>query len=46
MGVVWGEGMADQRSPTSGAGFRAYIQRLMRAVRRRLFAHGDHADEE
>ncbi len=41
MGVIWGEGMADQRHRTSGAGIFAYFERLIRAVRRRLFARGD-----
>ena len=39
VGVIWGEGMADHRSPTRGAGIRNYIDRLLRAVWHRLFAH-------
>ena len=37
MGVIWGEGMADHRRPASHAGVHAYIERLLRTVRRWLF---------
>ncbi len=38
MGVIWGEGMADHRSPSRGAGIRNWIERFIREVWNRLFA--------
>jgi hypothetical protein len=39
VGVIWGEGMADHRSPTRSAGVRSWIERFIREIWNRLFAH-------
>jgi hypothetical protein len=41
VGVIWGEGLADHRSPASGAGIRDWIGRFLRAAWHRLFVHQD-----
>lgn len=39
MGVVWGEGVPDQRGPATGAGISGWVERLIRAVWQRLFLY-------
>jgi hypothetical protein len=41
VGVIWGEGMADHRRPVSRTGFHAYLERMLRTVRRWLFMNED-----
>ena len=45
MGVVWGEGeaAANQRGPAVGVDIPNWIERLVRALWRRLFVHGGEA---
>jgi hypothetical protein len=45
VGVVWGEGegAANQRGPAVGVDIPNWIERLVRAVWRRLFVHGGEA---
>jgi hypothetical protein len=45
VGVVWGEGegAANQRGPAAGVAIPDWIERLFRAVWRRLFVHGGEA---
>jgi hypothetical protein len=43
VGVVWGEGVPNQRGPASGAGISGWVERLIRAVWERLFMHGGDA---
>ena len=45
MGVVWGEGegAANQRGTAAGVDIPDWIERLVRAVWRRLFMHGGEA---
>lgn len=37
MGVVWGEGVPNQRGPATGAGISHWVDRLIRVVWERLF---------
>ncbi len=45
VGVVWGEGegAANQGGPAAGVAIPDWIERLVRAVWRRLFVHGGEA---
>jgi hypothetical protein len=45
VGVIWGEGMADHRSSTTGAGIRHRIERFMRALWDRLSAYARTTEE-
>jgi len=40
VGVVWGEGVSNQRAPATGAGISGWVERLIRAVWQRFFMHG------
>jgi hypothetical protein len=43
VGVVWGEGgdgMTNQGGPRAGAGLPEWVERLIRAVWRRIFVYG------
>ena len=40
MGVVWGEGPASQRGRAADADISEWIERLIRAVWRRIFMYG------
>jgi hypothetical protein len=44
VGVIWGEGMADHRRQESHTGFHAYLERMLRTVRRWLFLNEDEAE--
>ena len=43
VGVVWGEGVPNQRGPATGGGIVAWIERLARTLWQRLFMHGGEA---
>ena len=43
MGVVWGEGVPNQRGPAAGAGLPSWVERVIRAVWERVFMHGGDA---
>jgi hypothetical protein len=43
VGVVWGEGVPNQRGPATGAGISGWVERLIRALWQRLFMHGGDA---
>jgi hypothetical protein len=43
LGVVWGEGVSNQRGPAAGSGISGWVERLIRAAWQRIFMHSGDA---